>query len=187
MRARVRVHPRMYILGKLRTNIEMYELFKILEPELAQQCHLSTFLALRPFYIVPPTRRTCTCTYHNEVRVILGRRRKRTGNSPPSQAKMFMEDAKKAHEKLHEHCGTPQGCQCSMCKEGKCKDSELYDDYHNMQREVCCPVGEGEDFKYECAKGTCAECGWYEKLEFDVPRGLSLKVLCLVTLTLTLT
>ena len=52
---------------QLRTNAEMYALFKILEPELAEKCHLSTFISLKPYYVVPPTRRTCTCTYHNEV------------------------------------------------------------------------------------------------------------------------
>ena len=87
---------------------------------------------------------------------------------------MFMEDGKKAHEELHAKCGTPDGCQCDFCKEGKCKESDIYDDYHNLQKKVCCPVGEGEDINYECAKGTCDKCGWYEKLDFDVPRGFSL-------------
>ena len=73
-----------------------------------------------------------------------------------------MEDGKKAHAELHKYCGTPAGCSCDMCKDGKCKDTDIYDDYHNLQKQVCCKVNEGEDFKYECAKGTCGKCGWYE-------------------------
>ena len=144
---------------QLRTNAEMYELFKVLEPDLAESCHQSTFILLKPYYVVPPTRRTCTCTYHNEAR-------------------MFMEDGEKAHEALHKDCGTEAGCQCDFCKDGACKKSDMYYDYHNLQKLVCCDAHDddpgSEDVKYECAKGVCGKCGWYELLDFDVPRGHSL-------------
>ena len=118
----------------------MYEIFQLKHPEAAkarstrmvsqlharsnlkrcrscpQECGKTTFLALRPWYVKRPHRRTCVCTYHKK-------------------AKNAIEDQRKAHAELHSNCGTDTGCRCDWCKGGKCKQEgkDLFSSFYRAQ------------------------------------------------------
>ena len=72
-------------------------------------------------------------------------------------------------EDLHSKCGTPEGCQCDLCKDGKClqvayhpfandgEDHSMRDRLDAMERLVLCSE---EDRTHKCYKGDCEACGW---------------------------
>ena len=76
---------------QMRSNAAMYEIFKNMHPEIAEHCSLTTFMSLRPWWVVMPTHRTCTCTYHNQMKIAL-------------------EDAARSYNDLHSKCGGEGGC-----------------------------------------------------------------------------
>ena len=45
---------------------------------------------------------------------------------------------------------------------GACKDSKLYSSYHAMQDLVLCPPSPGKEINYECVRGLCDSCGFFE-------------------------
>jgi hypothetical protein len=138
---------------QLRTNAEQYQLLETLHPEVAANCTMETLLAYRPFYVVRPHRRTCVCTYHNEM-------------------KLAVEDARAAYAQLHLRCGEDGGgCGCDYCKDGACKKDDAFESYHALSsKRLCC----GEDGKplekRECVKGLCNDCGFKEAVEVECVR-----------------
>ena len=85
----------------------------------------------------------------------------RTKSRPASSPNVSAQHC--THRHLHRSCGTDQGCDCDYCASGACKDDDLYSNHNELGDRVMCKRVDGQDFKYECAKGTCTKCGWFEK------------------------
>lgn len=98
----------------------------------------------------------------------------RTKSRPASSPNVSAQH--RTHRHLHRLCGTDQGCDCDYCASGACKTDDLYSNHNALGDRVMCKRVDGQDFKYECAKGTCTKCGWFEKHQTTFTRALARKL-----------
>lgn len=106
------------------------------------------FKAMKPWYVVDPTRRTCGCVWHNKMR-------------------FAVEDV---HDYLkdrgdHTSCGpstapsSPDDCKChGWCNTGKCKGS-WWSSVEGVLSQLCCPPNEPDGtLDWACVSGQCDKC-----------------------------
>ena len=98
-----------------------------------------------------PTHRTCTCTYHNQMKIAL-------------------EDAARSYNDLHSKCGGEGGCACEHCVDGKCKTESPFASYAAIEKRVLCTPPPGRPIGYACAMGQCERCGFFEQKEIEVTK-----------------
>ena len=74
----------------------LHEQFCKDEPDIGAVCKFQMFIALRPWWVKPPTARTCQCVYHQNFDLI------------HDVYKTKMKD-------VHASCS----CDCGFCEQGK--------------------------------------------------------------------
>jgi hypothetical protein len=102
----------------------MYSLFCLLHPELASIVSKTMLMSFKPYYVAEPNKRTCVCSYHNEM-------------------KMVVEDARSSLSPLHDNCGKEGGCGCDFCKDGACKTAEVFKSHHQGRERGHCREFDG--------------------------------------------
>ena len=144
---------------QFKSNEAVYEILGSVYPDIAKVCSLTTFVGLRPWYVVQPTDRKCECTHHNKQKRALG-------------------DMAKSHAKLHENCGCggesmaedqAEGACCDWCARGGCKEENPFRSQEAFEKAMMCERDRDDPASgYACAKGTCAECGIWEQVEVSL-------------------
>ena len=144
---------------------EIYDLLELSIPGVHDRISKTAFVALKPWYVSRPNKRSCTCVYHTEM-------------------KFTMEDAKVACSLLHENCGTQGGCNCSYCEGGGCKADikRVFESPSSLAKAVL-HVEDEESITghhWACAKGVCHQdasgCGWYKYKEVQLFRSVASKI-----------